>query len=209
MNMCSLSISTDSCLISLAGPVSTYARSKYGLWYTPARVNASTVHSVHSENAPSSPPTPSSVLDGSYRSTLLLMVRPPLSGVLRISSSVEVNRGSAADMKNTRGIITWDQCVALDLSSWWDIQTAESRVCGSSYDCEKNPFSELISVSASSNVRSQNKTLGRAEGALTSILSPESPRTAHPLHLSTFLFEDKAGIVSPPNGSLCRWPPTA
>jgi hypothetical protein len=42
-------------------------------------------------------------------------------------SRVEVNLGSAADMKKTSGMI----------------KTAESRESLSSYDWEKNPFSEL------------------------------------------------------------------
>jgi hypothetical protein len=56
--------------------------------------------------------------------------------VLRMLSRVEVNLGSAADMKNTNGMI----------------KTAESRASLSSYDWEKNFFSLLSGISV---IRSQ------------------------------------------------------
>lgn len=66
--------------------------------YAPARASASMHHSVVSENAPSSPPIPSSTLELSYRSTSELEVSPPFSGVRRILSRVLRNRGSEADI---------------------------------------------------------------------------------------------------------------
>ena len=74
--------------------------------------------------------------------------------VLRMVSRVEVNLGSAADMKNTNGMIN----------------TAESKASLSSYDWEKNFFS-LLSVS--------EVPLSRQTG-LTSSPSPESARIGYP-----------------------------
>jgi hypothetical protein len=59
-----------------------------------------------------------------------------MTHVLRMLSRVEVNLGSAADMKNTNGMM----------------RTAESRASLSSYDWEKNFFSLLIRISL---IRSQ------------------------------------------------------
>jgi hypothetical protein len=110
---------------------STHALSRYGRLYTPARVNASTVHKVHREKAPSSPPTPSSLSSVLYRYTDEFAVRPPFSGVLRMFSRVEVNRGSAADMKKTRGMMTSISALCRG-PPLLHLRTAESSVSRSS-----------------------------------------------------------------------------